>query len=58
MSTTAAPIRNDLGSRWDHFRRDNPNVRIRNAAAALGVSEAELVAIDQADGVTRLTGDW
>lgn len=47
-----------LKQRWDTYRRENPTVRIRNAAAALGVSEAELLAADEGDGVTRLDGGW
>ncbi len=53
--TTNAP---DLKTRWQAFRTENPTVRIRNAAAAMGVSEAELLAADLGDGVARLTDDW
>ena len=48
----------DLKSRWTTFQDDHPNVRIRHAAARLGVSEAELVATGCGDHVTRLDGDW
>lgn len=36
------------------LKRNNPNIRARNAAAALGITEAELVAARVGDGVTRL----
>jgi putative hemin transport protein len=48
----------DLKSRWNAFQDDHPSVRIRNAAARLGVSEAELVATGCGDHVTRLNGNW
>src|SRR5690554_4576258 len=48
----------DLKTRWAEFRQNNPKVRIRHAAAALGVSEAELVATDCGDSVIRLDADW
>ncbi len=47
-----------LRERWDAFRAEQPKVRRRDAADALGVSEAELIASECGDGVTRLTGDW
>lgn len=40
------------------YRSENPGVRARDMATALGVSEAELVASRCGDGVTRLDGDW
>jgi putative hemin transport protein len=55
MSTA---IDTDLRTRWHAFRAQNPDVRIRNAAAELGVSEAELVAADEGDGATRIDGGW
>ena len=48
----------ELQVKADQFRRDNPGVRARDLSAALGVSEAELVASRCGDGVTRLEGDW
>ena len=61
--TTLSVPTSDLRQRWDAYRRDNPGVRIRNAAEALGVSEAELVAtgcgITEGDErAVRLTGGW
>jgi putative hemin transport protein len=56
MSVTMA---DDLKARWSEFVRENPKTRIRDAAAALGVSEAELLATRcGGGGVTRLAGDW
>lgn len=43
-----------LNERWAAFRRDNPGVRKRYAAAELGVSEAQLVALDCGAGNIRL----
>ena len=56
MTETTTLTASDLKQRWDAYRRENPGVRIRKAAAALGVSEAELVATS--DSVTRLDGGW
>ena len=43
----------ELAERWQALKQDNPNVRIRNAAEVLGVSEAELLATRIGQGVTR-----
>jgi putative hemin transport protein len=48
----------DLRDAAERFRADNPGVRARDMASALGVSEAELVASRCGNGVTRLDGDW
>lgn len=48
----------ELKQKWADFKAANPGVRIRNAATALGVSEAELVATECGDTVTRLNTDW
>ncbi|WP_430461484.1 hemin-degrading factor [Thalassolituus sp. LLYu03] len=54
----------ELAQRWQALLNDNPALRIRNAAALLGVSEAELLATrqgaeTQTDGnVIRLNGDF
>ena len=39
---------NDLAARWSRLRGEKPALRIRDAAATLGVSEAELVASAEA----------
>jgi putative hemin transport protein len=43
-----------LASRWRAYRAEQPKVRIRDAARALGVSEAELVATGIGDTAVRL----
>ena len=54
----ASSTPSDLRKRWDALLRENPSMRIRNAAGELGVSEAELVATCEGDGTVRLRGDW
>lgn len=48
----------DLADRWADLRREQPQLRIRDAAQRLGVSEAELVAAGCGATATRLSGDW
>lgn len=48
----------DLADRWSRLRDEKPAMRIRDAAASLGVSEAELVALGTGRTVTPLDGDW
>jgi len=48
----------DLKRRWETFRAERPDVRVRDAADRLGVSEAELVATGCGDHVIRLDGGW
>ena len=47
-----------LRDAWIRLREQEPNLRARDLAERLGVSEAELVAIRCGDGVTRLEGPW
>jgi putative hemin transport protein len=47
-----------LRAAWDQLREQQPALRIRDAAARLGVSEAELLATGVGAGVTRLEGDF
>lgn len=47
-----------LKDRWEALIKENPKMRIRDAATQLGVSEAELLATDCGGRVTRLSGDW
>ncbi len=54
MSHTITPDTATLKERWDNLLATNPAVRIRNAAAELGVSEGELLATRMGDGITRL----
>lgn len=51
---TAAHTPTRLKETWAAFKAANPKVRIRNAAEALGVSEAELVATGCGETCTRL----
>jgi putative hemin transport protein len=46
-----------LVQRWDALRVEYPHLRIRDAAATLGVSEAELLATTVGTTATRLDGD-
>ncbi len=48
----------DLAARWSRLRGEQPAMRIRDAAATLGVSEAELVALGVGQTATPLTADW
>lgn len=43
---------------WRQLRQDEPNLRARDLAERLGVSEGELVASRCGDGVTRLQESW
>lgn len=54
LSTTNA----DLADRWSRLRGEKPTMRIRDAAATLGVSEAELVALGIGKTATPLVADW
>ncbi len=54
MNTQTTVQKPELKTRWHAYRQSNPGVYPRNAAQALGVSEAELVAVS--DGSTRLEG--
>ncbi|WP_347219264.1 ChuX/HutX family heme-like substrate-binding protein [Chryseobacterium sp.] len=49
---------NDLKEKWEALKAENPHVRIRNAAAQFGVSEAELLATGIGEGVTILKPDF
>src|SRR5262249_54332622 len=47
-----------LRARWADLRRAWPGISTRDAALALGASEAELLASACGDGVIRLAGAW
>jgi putative hemin transport protein len=47
-----------LAGQWRRFRANNPKVRIRDAARALGTAEAALVATGCGDTAIRLRPDW
>jgi putative hemin transport protein len=48
----------DLRRSWDELREQLPKLGTREAAAALGASEAELLATQCGDRVVRLDGDF
>ncbi|MDR6158037.1 putative hemin transport protein [Chryseobacterium sp. SLBN-27] len=48
----------DLKEKWEALKAENPHLRIRNAAAELGVSEAELLATNVGEGVTVLKPEF
>jgi putative hemin transport protein len=48
----------DLAARWTRLRGEQPALRIRDAAATLGVGEAELVALGVGRTATPLASDW
>ena len=51
--------RNELQSRFSKLKDEKPNLRIRDAARELSVSEAELVALNcGTPATTRLRGPW
>lgn len=47
-----------LEEQYQQLKKDQPKLRIRDAAKILGVSEAELVALGISKNVVRLTTDW
>jgi putative hemin transport protein len=51
-------IINSLKQQWDALKAENPHLRIRNAADQLGVSEAELLATQVGESVTRLRPEF
>jgi putative hemin transport protein len=48
----------ELKARWLALKDEKPGLRARDAAARLGVSEAELLAARCGEGVRRLDGPW
>lgn len=48
----------DLKERWNEYRRAHPKARHREAAADLGVSEADLMAAGCGLRAVRLEGQW
>ena len=53
-----SPSNSDLAARWSRLRSEKPALRIRDAAATLGVGEAELVALGVGQTATPLVADW
>jgi putative hemin transport protein len=48
----------ELRARWNDYRAQHRRAFRYDAARAFGVSEAELLAVECGNGVTRLEGDW
>jgi putative hemin transport protein len=57
MPNSTLPDHETLRASWDALRAREPRLRIRNAAAELGVSEAELLATRAGEGVRRIDVD-
>ncbi|TRW22709.1 hemin-degrading factor [Flavobacterium zepuense] len=51
-------IVNSLKQQWDALKAETPHLRIRNAAEKLGVSEAELLATQTGESITRLRPEF
>lgn len=47
-----------LQAQYDALKKEQPRLRIRSAAAQLGVSELELLELNMGKSVTRLEGGW
>lgn len=58
MTPTIATEPKDLKNAWAKLREEDPHLRIRNAAEALGVSEAELLATEVGETVVRLRPEF
>ena len=56
MKTTS--INPELQARYEALKSEQPKLRIRNAAEALGVSEMELLELQLGNTATRLSGGW
>lgn len=54
MTPTTAVEQDELKKAWARLRDESPDLRIREAAAQLNVSEAELLATQTGETVTRL----
>lgn len=54
METTAMSLK----EQWIKLKKDNPKIRIRNAAKELGCTEVELLVTHCGDGVIRLKADF
>ena len=58
METTLNNENISLAQAWETLKNEQPNLRIRNAAQILGVSEAALLATQLGESVTYLEGDF
>ena len=57
QDTSQTLDRDTLRARWDALLAEQGKLRIRDAAIALGVGEAQLLSTQLGDGVQRLSGD-
>jgi putative hemin transport protein len=57
-TSTSSPASPSLAQAWQELRAREPKLRIRDAAARLGASEAELRATECGAGTVRLVDDW
>jgi putative hemin transport protein len=58
METTLNKENTSLAQAWETLKIEQPNLRIRNAAQILGVSEAALLATQLGESVLLLEGDF
>lgn len=58
METTILNQVSTLKTAWEKLKVEQPNLRIRDAAIHLGVSEAELLASQVGESVTILKSEW
>ncbi len=58
QTSTLSHTRESLTEAWNDFKAVNPKKRIRDAAAALNVSEAELLGTTVGKTSVLLDGDW
>lgn len=58
MMNTIMNTTENLKTQWAALKQEQPHLRIRNAAQALGVSEMELLATRMGEGVTRLRPEF
>lgn len=57
MPTPSVDI-DTLLQQWETLKQNKPGLRAREAAACLGISEAQLVALSCGQSATRLNEDW
>jgi putative hemin transport protein len=58
VSTSSVLDPVELRRRWEAHRQEHPHARVRDVAAALGASEAQLVATACGEGAVRLEPRW
>lgn len=58
QTTTSTYTKESLKEAWNNYKAQHPKVRIRNAAADLQVSEADLLATTVGEYSTLLEGNW